>query len=83
MYYVYILHSKSKDRYYIGSTQDVERRLTRHNSGGNKSTKAGRPWDLICQVAYETRAEAVGVEADLKRKANRKCTEHFIRLHSK
>jgi predicted GIY-YIG superfamily endonuclease len=30
MYYVYILYSKEKDRYYIGQTENVEKRLNEH-----------------------------------------------------
>ncbi|MFW6249215.1 MAG: GIY-YIG nuclease family protein [Bacteroidota bacterium] len=29
---VYILYSKSKDKYYIGQTNDLERRFHEHNS---------------------------------------------------
>ena len=32
MYYVYIIKSSS-DRYYVGSTENVEERLGQHNSG--------------------------------------------------
>jgi putative endonuclease len=35
-YYVYIIYSKSKDVYYIGSTGDLERRLNVHNTHLNK-----------------------------------------------
>ncbi|HDP66927.1 MAG TPA: GIY-YIG nuclease family protein, partial [Candidatus Marinimicrobia bacterium] len=30
---VYILYSPSKDRYYVGQTNDLNRRLVEHNSG--------------------------------------------------
>ena len=39
MFITYILKSEKTDRYYIGYTSDVEKRLTNHNSGKNKSTK--------------------------------------------
>jgi hypothetical protein len=32
MFYVYILYSESADRYYIGHTNDPERRLVEHNT---------------------------------------------------
>ncbi len=32
MYYIYILYSHTKDRYYVGYTHDLELRLNRHNS---------------------------------------------------
>ncbi len=46
-HYVYILYSVSKDRYYIGSSADTEKRLLRHNAGVTPSTKAGRPWKVV------------------------------------
>ena len=36
MYYIYILYSKTIDKYYIGSTSNVENRLAFHNSARNK-----------------------------------------------
>ncbi|NPV12215.1 MAG: GIY-YIG nuclease family protein [Ignavibacteria bacterium] len=32
-FYVYILHSLKTNRYYVGQTNDLERRLMYHNSG--------------------------------------------------
>lgn len=46
-YYTYILYSPTKDRYYIGSSEDPERRLIRHNAGATPSTKPGRPWEVV------------------------------------
>jgi predicted GIY-YIG superfamily endonuclease len=33
MHYLYILYSKKLDRYYKGQTDDVPRRVTKHNKG--------------------------------------------------
>ncbi|MBN3519274.1 GIY-YIG nuclease family protein, partial [Algoriphagus lutimaris] len=32
LFFVYILYSGSKDRYYIGQTENLEERLFQHNS---------------------------------------------------
>ena len=32
MYFVYIIYSTKLDNYYVGTTDDVERRLNEHNS---------------------------------------------------
>jgi hypothetical protein len=50
MFYTYILYSESIDQYYTGHTSvGVEKRLTKHNKGGNLSTKAGIPWkNFLC-----------------------------------
>ncbi|KAA0242406.1 MAG: GIY-YIG nuclease family protein, partial [Chlorobiota bacterium] len=47
MFYVYILKSLKVDRYYIGHTKDLERRLTEHNSSKTRSTKAYVPWKIV------------------------------------
>ena len=48
IYYVYVLVSEIKGlRFYIGLTEDIERRLKEHNSGKNKSTKYYVPWKMF------------------------------------
>jgi len=47
VYSTYILYSKLLDKYYVGSTNNLENRLFRHNSGYNKFTKTGIPWELV------------------------------------
>ena len=66
MYYVYILFSRSTDRFYTGQTEDVGKRFIRHNTGGVRSTKSGRPWMLVYAEKYKTRAEAVRREREIK-----------------
>lgn len=71
-YHVYILYSKSLDRYYVGSSGDINDRLSRHNAGCSKSTKAGIPWELTYTQAFETRAMAVQRELYIKSRKSRK-----------
>jgi putative endonuclease len=67
MYYMYILQC-SDGRYYVGSTQDVEKRLAVHNAGAGPSFTASRlPVRLIYQESYPTLAEAVRRERQVKR----------------
>jgi putative endonuclease len=42
-YLVYILKNEKDGSYYIGSTQDLDARLERHNQGRSKYTKAKGP----------------------------------------
>jgi len=50
MYYVYVLQNKYQ-RWYIGSTGDLQKRILEHNSGKSKSTKYGVPWKVIyCEI---------------------------------
>ena len=53
MFYAYVLQSKKNGRLYYGSTDDLKRRLTEHNSGqGGKYTRDNRPFELLYYEAY-------------------------------
>ena len=77
MFYVYILYSKSSDKYYIGQTNNINKRLKYHNSGYVNFTSKYVPWELIGYIEKETRSEAVKLELKLKN-LNRKRLEMFI-----
>ncbi|MBI3165307.1 MAG: GIY-YIG nuclease family protein [Anaerolineales bacterium] len=66
MFYIYILHSQDLQRYYVGSTADVTRRLEEHNAGKSKSTRAGAPWKLVHTESFETRSDAMLRERKIK-----------------
>lgn len=66
MYYVYVLKSEQHYRFYVGMSQDVERRLAEHNSGKTKSTKGYRPWKLFFYEAFPDRQAARAREKYLK-----------------
>ena len=63
---LYILQSQSTNRYYIGQTQDVERRLAYHNANYSKALKNRGPWRLVYSEGYATRAEAMRRERQIK-----------------
>jgi putative endonuclease len=77
-HFLYILYSDSRDRFYIGQTDNIESRLKYHNSGYVLSTKAGRPWKLILVKVFPDRASAMKEEARLKRAKNRIYLERYI-----
>jgi putative endonuclease len=77
-YFVYIIESNTCLRYYIGQTEDLNRRIARHNSGRNKSTKPYIPWELRWWKEYETRSEAVKEERVLKGIKKRKGLEKYV-----
>ncbi len=54
-YFVYIIYSLSKDRFYIGQTQDFTERIRRHNAGMENATKPYKPW--ISKLPIENRRE--------------------------
>jgi putative endonuclease len=52
MCFVYILQSSINGKFYIGSTNNIERRLLEHNSGHTKHTREQGPFNLIFQQEY-------------------------------
>jgi len=66
-YFFYILYSRSKGRYYVGSTGNLIDRLTRHNQGRSKATKAGRPWQLVFKKQFQDRSSAYQYEMHKKK----------------
>lgn len=70
MYYVYILKSKIREEIYIGSTNNLKRRLKEHNSGMETSTKRYAPWELYYYEAYLSENLARLREKKLKHNGN-------------
>ena len=66
MWHVYVLRSLKNGRLYIGSTNDLERRLAEHNSGKSKYTRSTRPFELVYQEDCKERVEARRRELFLK-----------------
>jgi putative endonuclease len=54
MFYTYILQcEKESTRHYIGSTDDLKRRLAEQNAGKCSHTAKYRPWKLKSYFAFE------------------------------
>ena len=77
-YYLYILYSKTKDRFYIGQTSDPDERLNYHNAGYVMSTKSGRPWERIFLKEFLNRSDAMKEESRLKKAKNRTYLEWYM-----
>ncbi|MEI6650908.1 MAG: GIY-YIG nuclease family protein [Candidatus Moraniibacteriota bacterium] len=79
MFYVYVLKSERAEYHYIGSTEDLKKRIQEHNQGKTKSIKHLVPFKLLYYEAYETRTLARKRELELKRNSFKK-KELFDRL---
>ena len=66
MWYVYILRSIIDKNLYIGSMNNILRRLTEHNSGKVGSTKNRIPFNLEVYIAVKDQAKAIELEQYLK-----------------
>ncbi len=83
MYFVYILYSKTKDRYYVGQTDNIENRMEYHNSGESPYTSIASDWVVVYTEEYETRTGARKLENEIKRKKSRKYIEWLMSASSR
>ncbi|MFZ1654810.1 MAG: GIY-YIG nuclease family protein [Candidatus Moraniibacteriota bacterium] len=66
MLIVCILRSTIQQRFYIGHTKDLSKRIQTHNVGSVRSTKAYRPWSTIHTETYSSKQEAHAREMQIK-----------------
>jgi putative endonuclease len=66
MFFFYILWSESRNRFYVGHSEDLVDRLLRHNEGRSKATKGGEPWILMYREEFLTKQLAVHRELEIK-----------------
>ncbi|MFV1449024.1 GIY-YIG nuclease family protein [Maribacter sp. HS] len=75
----YIIYRKTLNCYYVGSTENIDTRLLRHNNGnGSTYTKKANDWVLKWQLNFKTRSEAVSFELLVKKKKSRKYSDYLI-----
>lgn len=67
MFYVYAIKSEKRKYVYIGQTNDIEKRVKRHNVERNRANSIARPFKLFYYEEMETREEAVRREKELKK----------------
>ena len=67
MFSVYVLESETDKRLYIGVTKDIKARLSYHNTGRVRSTKARKPFRLLGHKEFDTFNKARKAEVNLKR----------------
>ena len=78
MHYVYFLENKDKVPY-VGCTNDLKDRFSRHNKGYVPATKALRPWELVAYFAFNDEKVSFKFEKYMKTGSGRE----FIKRHIK
>jgi len=66
MYFVYALISEKDSEFYIGYTEDIEKRIKDHNEGKNSSAKTRRPLRLLYYEAHTSKTDALKRERYFK-----------------
>ena len=75
MFYVYIIYSVIKDRYYIGHTEDIEKRINEHI---RKRNLGADDWELKYYEILQSRGDAMKREIEIKNKKRRSYIESLI-----
>ena len=73
-YYVYMLKTIEgfKKKTYVGYTNDINKRLIKHNLGkGAKSTR-GYQWIIIYKKSFKLKSKALSFEYKLKKDKNKR-----------
>jgi len=74
MFYIYFIYSDNYNKYYIGFTQNIEKRLAQHNSNDNKHsfTAKLKPWRLVANFAVgDSKQDAMKVERFIKKQKSK------------
>ena len=66
MFFVYILQSEKDNSLYVGSTENVKKRVAEHNSGASKYSSSKRPYVLKWFCAFPSKQIALRFEKYLK-----------------
>ena len=78
MYYVYILRNNDTDRYYIGSTNNLDRRLKGHSKGLTRTTRVLKTLSLVHSEKFYNESDARLRERKLKSYKSKKYIKWLI-----
>ncbi len=78
MYFVYILQSKVDASFYIGFTENLEKRVLQHNNGESAYTSRKMPWILVYFEEFSFKSDAIKREKFLKAQKNKSFYQSLI-----
>ena len=59
MFYTYIIYTPSKDRFYIGASENPSERLKKHNAKNKGFTQQAADWKIVYQKEFPSKSEAL------------------------
>ena len=79
MYQVYILYSLAADKYYIGVSKDVQKRIEMHNDAliEGAYTQIAKDWSLFFQIDCNNKSQALKIEKHIKKMKSRVYIENL------
>ena len=78
MFTTYILYSAFRDKYYIGSTSDLEKRLAKHNTNHKGFTGKAGDWKVVYAETFDLKAKASKRERQIKSWKSRIAIEKLV-----
>ena len=68
-YFVYLIISKNKQKYlsYVVYTNNLKKRLAKHNASKGAKFTRGRKWILAYSISYDSKSKAMREEYKLKK----------------
>jgi putative endonuclease len=78
-FYVYILFSEALNKYYIGSSRDINIRLEKHLQSKQGFTSKAKDWILVYSEEFKTRTEATRREQQIKKWKSRIMIEKLFK----
>ena len=68
-YFVYLIVSKKKGKIfsYVGSTNDLKKRISLHNTSKGAKYTRGKKWHLAYKKTYNSKSKALKEEYSLKK----------------
>ena len=79
MAFLYILQSQRTGNFYVGSTNDLPRRLAEHARDPTPSTRRRGPWQLVYKEEWSSLSEARRRERQIKSWKSRKAIAELLR----
>ena len=77
-FYVYILHSSFLNKYYIGHTSNIEKRLRSHLFNHSGFTSKAKDWKVVYSEEFPSKTEAQAKELQIKNWKSRVMIEKLI-----
>ena len=81
-YFVYLIISKNsqKNLSYVGYTNNLKKRLAKHNTSKGAKFTRGRKWILAYSMSYDSKSKAMSGEYKLKKnyKLRNKIKSNFL-----
>ena len=82
-FYVYILYNNKHDKFYIGQTYSLEKRIFEHNNKlSNYTSKYDGEWKLAYYEIQTSRADAMNKEKWLKKQKNKNFYKKICNIDS-